>query len=38
MEALLITRVGEQDWIEQSLFETAIPPLLNFNKPTVFEF
>jgi protein-L-isoaspartate(D-aspartate) O-methyltransferase len=27
MEALLITRVGEQDWSRESLFETVLPPL-----------
>jgi protein-L-isoaspartate(D-aspartate) O-methyltransferase len=38
MEALLVTRVGEQEWNEESLFETELPPLLNSHEPTVFEF
>lgn len=29
MQALLITRTGEDEWIQESLFETAIPPLQN---------
>lgn len=27
MEALLITRVGEQEWVRESLFDTELPPL-----------
>lgn len=38
MEALLITRLGEQEWTEESLFETQLPPLLNVEKPSRFEF
>ena len=38
MEALLITRLGEQEWTEESLFETQLPPLLNVEKPGRFEF
>ena len=29
MEALLITRVGEQEWVRESLFDTELPPLRN---------
>ncbi|GAB4291894.1 MAG: protein-L-isoaspartate O-methyltransferase [Thiohalomonadaceae bacterium] len=29
MEALLITRLGENEWIRESLFETELPPLQN---------
>jgi len=38
MEALLITRLGEREWTEESLFDTEIPALLNVSKPAVFEF
>jgi protein-L-isoaspartate(D-aspartate) O-methyltransferase len=38
MEALLITRVSEQEWTQESLFDTELPPLLNAKKPRVFEF
>ena len=38
MEALLITRLGQQEWTEESLFETQLPPLLNVEKPGRFEF
>ena len=27
MEALLITRVGEQEWQQESLFDTELQPL-----------
>lgn len=29
MEARLITRIGEQEWASESLFETDLPPLIN---------
>ena len=29
MEAILVTRLGEHQWSEESLFETATPPLRN---------
>lgn len=29
MEAILVTRVGENEWARESLFETDIPPLAN---------
>lgn len=38
MQALLITRVGEQEWNSESLFETAIPALLNAPQPESFTF
>jgi protein-L-isoaspartate(D-aspartate) O-methyltransferase len=38
MQALLITRVGEQEWNQESLFETAIPPLINAPQPEAFTF
>lgn len=38
MQALLITRAGEQEWNSESLFETAIPALLNAPRPEDFKF
>jgi len=38
MQALLITRVGEQEWNSESLFETAIPALQNAPRPECFKF
>lgn len=38
MQALLITRTGEQEWNTESLFETAIPALLNAPRPEDFKF
>ncbi len=38
MEALLITRIGEREWLRESLFETELPPLRNAAPPRVFEF
>ncbi len=38
MEALLITRVGENAWKEESLFETELAPLLNAPRPERFQF
>lgn len=38
MEAWLVTRVGEQHWTSESLFETSIPPLINAVKPKAFVF
>jgi len=37
MEAILITRVGEHEWSEESLFETDLPPLVNATEPDRFE-
>jgi protein-L-isoaspartate(D-aspartate) O-methyltransferase len=38
MEALLITRVNEYEFQEESLFETSVPPLVNAPQPESFEF
>lgn len=38
MEALLISRVGEQSWTTQSLFETELPALRNAARPSAFIF
>ncbi|MFO1371128.1 MAG: protein-L-isoaspartate O-methyltransferase [Candidatus Competibacteraceae bacterium] len=38
MEALLITRVGEQEWLQESLFDTELPPLRNAAPPRAFKF
>lgn len=38
MQALLITRVGEQEWNQESMFETAIPALVNAPQPEAFKF
>jgi len=36
MEAVLITRVGEDEWSKESLFETDLPPLMNAPEPQRF--
>jgi protein-L-isoaspartate(D-aspartate) O-methyltransferase len=38
MSALLITRINENQWAEEELFETVIPPLINAEKPPEFVF
>ncbi len=38
MEATLITREGEEEWLEEGLFETWIPPLVNAPRPKRFAF
>lgn len=38
MEAVLVTRINEQQWHQESLFDTELTPLLNFTKPAVFQF
>jgi len=38
MEAKLIRRVGEESWIEDGLFETVLPPLLNVQEQPKFVF
>lgn len=38
MEALLITRIGADNWARESLFETSIPPLLHAPATPVFDF
>lgn len=36
MEAVLVTRVDEAGWTRESLFETALPPLVNADEPQRF--
>ena len=38
MEALLITRTGENEWSRESLFETDIPALIGAATPSAFHF
>jgi protein-L-isoaspartate(D-aspartate) O-methyltransferase len=38
MEALLITRTGDDAWSEESLFETELAPLVNAPRPEHFDF
>jgi len=38
MSAMLITRISDDQWSEEGLFETVIPPLLNAEKPSEFVF
>ena len=38
MEALLITRVNQDNWSQECLFETCIPPLEHASKPQSFIF
>ena len=38
MQALLITRVGDQEWNQESLFETDLPRLVNSDQAPEFEF
>ena len=38
MEARLVTRVGPDDWLRESLFETALEPLVNARHPSRFVF
>ncbi len=38
MEARLVTRVGEREWNEHSLFDTELPYLANAAKPREFVF
>lgn len=38
MEALLITRVAEQEWIQESLFDTVLAPLQNAAPIPAFVF
>ncbi len=33
MTAMLLTRLTEQEWTSDSLFETCVPPLQNFSAP-----
>lgn len=36
MEAVLVTRVDEEGWTRESLFETALPPLVNADESQRF--
>jgi len=38
MSARLITRINDNQWSEQTLFETAIAPLINAPQPSAFVF
>lgn len=38
MEALLIIRINENNWSQECLFETCIPPLEHAARPQAFEF
>jgi protein-L-isoaspartate(D-aspartate) O-methyltransferase len=38
MEALLIRRVSQTEWLRESLFETVVPPLMNAPQPSGFVF
>ena len=38
MEALLITRIGADQWSQESLFDTVVPPLINATPPARFRF
>lgn len=38
MEALLIARLGEREWIRESLFDTDLPPLRNAEPSKAFVF
>ncbi len=38
MSVLLITRIGENQWSQENLFETVSPPLMNTQQPQQFVF
>jgi len=38
MEAVLIRRLGEDEWTTESLFETHLPAMINAKKPQAFVF
>ena len=38
MEAVLVNRVGEQEWEQISLFETDLTYLIGYDKPSSFQF
>ena len=38
MEAMLITRIGDNEWSRESLFETDLPPLVGAEKGEQFVF
>lgn len=38
MQAILVTRISEQEWLEESLFETDVPALVHAEAKPKFEF
>jgi protein-L-isoaspartate(D-aspartate) O-methyltransferase len=38
MSAILITRISDNQWSDEELFETVITPLINAEKPPQFVF
>lgn len=36
MEALLVTRISEREWTQESMFDTSLPPLVNAQAPSAF--
>ncbi len=38
MKAMLVTRIGKNEWIDEELFETCIDSLINAEKPAEFVF
>lgn len=38
MKALLVRRIGKDEWTQDELFETSIDPLINAEKPEEFKF
>lgn len=38
LEACLLTRVGQREWVRESLFDTDLPPLRNAAPVKTFEF
>ena len=36
MEAMLVRRTGEREWVRESLFETVVPPLVGCEAPGKF--
>jgi protein-L-isoaspartate(D-aspartate) O-methyltransferase len=38
MEARLVTRVADDQWAAEGLFETVVPPLINALQPAAFRF
>jgi protein-L-isoaspartate(D-aspartate) O-methyltransferase len=38
MECVLITRLGDQEWTQEALFETDVPALVNAPQPQRFTF
>ena len=38
MDAQLVTRIDEDQWVREDLFETVIPPMINAQRPDAFVF